>query len=317
MSEFLRVKSPEEWRASFGERRAVATIGNFDGVHRGHQIILHDVRERAKNGAIAAVLTFYPHPTRILRPDKAPPLLMTLDQRLAAFRREGIGAALVLRFDAALAALSAEDFVARYLVETMRVESIFVGDNFRFGHKQGGDVKLLAELGERWGFGVTIVPPVIDSGIVVSSTAIRQAILRGAVDEARHLLGYPFTLDGEIRLGTGLGRKLVVPTLNLATCDQILPANGVYATEVCVRGKGYKAATNVGVRPTFDGAGITVESHLIDFSASLTEGPMQVRFWERIRGEQKFASPQELREQVLRDVDRAKAYFVDKTFTER
>jgi riboflavin kinase / FMN adenylyltransferase len=296
---------------------SIMTIGNFDGVHRGHQLILRDVRERAKDGAIAAVLTFYPHPTRVLRPDKAPPLLMTLDQRLAAFRREGIGAAFVLRFDGALAALSAEDFVARYLVETMQVEAVFVGDNFRFGHKQGGDVKLLTELGERWGFRVMTVPPVIDSGVVISSTAIRQEILRGAVDEARRLLGYPFTLEGEIRPGTGLGRKLVVPTLNLATSDQILPAKGVYATEARVDGKTYKAATNVGVRPTFDGAGITVESHLIDFSASLSEGPMQVRFWERIRGEQKFASPQELREQVLRDVDRAKAYFADEKFTGR
>lgn len=309
MSEFVAVNSPEEWRAHFGERRAVVTIGNFDGVHRGHQRVLRDVRENAKDGALAAVLTFYPHPTRVLRPDKTPPLLMTLKQRLAAFAREGMDAALVLRFDAALAALSAEDFVKRYLVETMRVKSVLVGENFRFGHKQGGNVEVLAQLGKGWDFEVTIEPPAVDSGVVISSTAIRQAILRGAVDEARELLGYPFTLEGEIRAGTGLGRKLVVPTLNLATCDQILPANGVYATEVRVRGKVHQAATNVGVRPTFDGAGVTVESHLVDFSEDLSEGPMHVRFWERIRGEQSFASPRELREQVLRDVDRAKAYF--------
>jgi riboflavin kinase / FMN adenylyltransferase len=306
------VHSPEEWLARFGNprRRSAVTIGNFDGVHLGHQQILRRVLARARQThALAAMLTFYPHPARVLRPAEAPALLETLEQRLAAIGATGIDAAFVVRFDAELANVAPEDFVRRFLLDTMGGQTILVGGNFRFGHRGAGDTKLLGELGQRWGFEVESVPPVIDNGVVVSSTAIRTAIREGRVEEARRMLGRAYALEGEIRTGTGQGRKLVVPTLNLATDQEVLPKNGVYATEAVVSGKAYHAATNVGMRPTFDGTRITIESNLFDFSENLTSGKLVVRFWQRLRDERKFSGSAELREQVLKDVEQAKEYF--------
>ncbi|HTX15227.1 MAG TPA: bifunctional riboflavin kinase/FAD synthetase [Candidatus Baltobacteraceae bacterium] len=309
---FTIVHSSAEWAAAFDgpDHAAVVTIGNFDGVHLGHQRILATVHEFARQArCISAVLTFFPHPARVLRPAEAPPLLMTLDQRVDAIRQLGIDAAFVLRFDPQLAAVSAEDFVRRFLVDTMRARAVFVGGNFRFGHRQAGDVRMLAQRGEQWGFAVKVVPPMIKDGIVVSSTAIRGALREGRVEDARNLLGRPYVLAGEIRTGTGQGRKLIVPTLNLATEQEMLPKNGVYATEVAIGDAIYRAATNVGTRPTFDGARITIESHLFDFAENLTGGKMEVHFWARLRDEQRFSGPDALRRQVLKDIEEARRYF--------
>jgi riboflavin kinase/FMN adenylyltransferase len=309
---FEILHSAEEWRARFASTNqpTVVTIGNFDGLHCGHQAILRKVREIAQaTRRASSVLTFYPHPARVLRPQSAPTLLMTLPQRLAAIEAMGLDAALVLRFDEELARVSAEDFARRFLVETMHAEAILVGDNFRFGHRQAGDVKMLAVLGKRWGFDVEIVRPVLVNGVAVSSTAIRTAIFEGRVEDAKQMLGRPYALEGKIQTGTGQGRKLVVPTLNLATEQEALPKRGVYATEALVEGKTYLAATNVGVRPTFDGSNVTIESHLFDFNESLTNGKLEVRFWTRLRDERKFSGPEELRAQILKDIERAKEFF--------
>jgi riboflavin kinase / FMN adenylyltransferase len=306
------LRSAEEWVEKFGKmpRGSVITIGNFDGVHLGHQQILRSVLARAREtNSLAAVLTFYPHPARVLRPADAPALLCTLEQRLAAINAAGIDAALVMRFDTELANVGPEDFVRQYLLDTMAARAVLVGADFRFGHRGAGDAKLLGELGQRWGFAVEIVPSVIEDGVIVSSSAIRSAIREGRVDEARRMLGRPYALEGEIRTGTGQGRKLVVATLNLSTRQEVLPKSGVYATEAVVAGKTWRAATNVGTRPTFDGRGMTIESHLFDFSENLTSGNLEVRFWQRLRDERKFAGPAELREQVLRDINHAKEFF--------
>jgi riboflavin kinase/FMN adenylyltransferase len=228
---------------------------------------------------------------------------------LAGFEQAGMNAALVLKFDEQLAKVSAEDFARTYLVDTLHARAVFVGANFRFGHKQAGDVKLLEEFGRRWDFEVQVVPPVIQDGIVVSSTAVRSAVRDGRMEDASRLLGRPFALAGEIKTGTGQGRKLVVPTLNLATEQECLPKNGVYATETVIGGAKYRSATNIGVRPTFDGQRLAIESHLFDFSENLTSGAMEVRFWKRLRDEKKFSGPEALREQVLRDISEAQAYF--------
>ena len=306
------VHSPEEWVERFRAQRkpAAVTIGNFDGVHLGHQLILRRVMDRARNaGWIGAVLTFYPHPARVLRPDAAPGLLETLEQRLAAIGALGVDAALVARFDADLAKLEPEAFVRRFLVEAMRAQAVLIGGNFRFGHRQAGDAHLLADLGRRFGFEVEIVPPVTANGVVISSTAIRNALRDGKVEEVRQMMGRPFALEGKIQTGTGQGRKFVVPTLNLATEQELLPKTGVYATEAIVAGKTYRAATNVGMRPTFDGKHTTIESHLFEFSDNLTSGDLEIRFWARLRDERKFSGPAELREQILRDIEKAKDFF--------
>jgi riboflavin kinase / FMN adenylyltransferase len=318
-ADFIVARTTEEWvkRLPLSTWRAVVTIGNFDGLHLGHQKILQAVRERAdslqgpseESSVVPAVLTFYPHPACVLRPEAAPPLLMTLEQRLAAFERARMRATLVVQFDRNLAQLTPEEFVKRYLVDTLRVKAVLVGANFRFGHKQTGDVKLLRELGSRLGIETEAITPVVINGVVVSSTAIRAALREGRVEEARTLLGRPYALAGQIRTGTGLGSKLVVPTLNLATEQELLPKRSVYATEVALDGVVYRAATNVGVRPTFDGSTTSIESHLLDFSEMRTSGSMEVRFFHRLRDEMKFAGPQPLREQILRDIERAREYF--------
>ncbi|MFZ0736637.1 MAG: bifunctional riboflavin kinase/FAD synthetase [Candidatus Acidiferrales bacterium] len=304
--------SPAEWSARFGAggKRTVVTVGNFDGVHRGHQEILRRVAERARaEGALAAVVTFDPHPLRVLRPADAPQMLLTVAQRLAAFDAAKMDAALVLKFDAALAQLSAEDFVRQILVETLRANAILVGETFRFGHRQAGNVALLRKFGATWNFAVECIEPVVCRGIVVSSTTIRNAVREGNLLLAGRLLGRPYALSGEIRTGTGQGRELVVPTLNLQTEQELLPKTGVYATEAVVDGRTYRAVTNVGVRPTFGGKGVTVESYLFDFEREMKHGPLAVRFWARLRDEMKFSGPEALRAQILRDAARAQQFF--------
>jgi len=306
-----RVFSAEEWVERFHQSGAkrkttVVTIGNFDGVHLGHQAILRAAWESAGQlDGMSVALTFFPHPAKLLRPGDAPQLLMTLDQRLDAIEQLEIDATLVLRFDEQLARLSPRDFVEKYLKQTLGTWTVVYGENFRFGHKGAGDASTLYEMG----IDLRPCPPVTVNGAVVSSTEIRSAIRDGRVNEAREMLGRPYALEGEIRTGTGQGRKLVVPTLNLATDQEVLPKNGVYATEAVVAGKTYRAATNVGMRPTFDGARITIESFLLDFSEDLTSGKLDVRYWQRLRDERKFSGPAELREQVLKDIEQAKDYF--------
>lgn len=304
--------SPAEWVARFGERRprTVVTVGNFDGVHRGHREILRSVTKRARAmDAMAAAVTFDPHPLKILRPAEAPPLIFTLAQRLAGLAELGLDAVLVLKFDVALSRLSPEEFVRRILVKRLRVAAILVGENFRFGYKHAGDVKLLAELGRQHDFTVVTLPPVVVRGKVVSSTAIRSAVGEGRVEHTARLLGRPFELTGEIRRGTGQGSRLVFPTLNLTVEQGLLPGKGVYATETEVRGRWYRSATNIGVRPTFAGGPLSVESHLLNFSKKIRGGVMKVRFWKRLRDERKFSGPEALRAQIAKDLARAQRFF--------
>ena len=299
-----------EWAARLGRPETVLTVGSFDGVHLGHQRVLRGVVEHARATArLAAAVTFDPHPLKVLRPAEAPLLIASLAQRLAGLERHGLDAALVLRFDLELSRLSPEEFVRGILVEKLGVRVMLVGENFRFGHRQAGDVRLLAALGQRFGFDAEIAPPVVVRGEVVSSTAIRRAVQLGRVERAARLLGQPFALTGEIRLGSGRGARIVVPTLNLAPEQELRPAIGVYATETRVGGQLYRSATNVGVRPTFDGGGVTVESHLLDFSERITNGPMEVHFWKRLREERKFAGPEALRAQIAKDLARTRSFF--------
>jgi len=303
---------PAEWQARFGadEFGSAVTIGNFDGVHLGHREILRRLVEKARREKLrATVVTFNPHPLRILRPNDAPALLATLDQRLAMLESCGLDATLVLPFDAELARLSAREFVEQIILGTLRTRAILVGNNFRFGHRGAGDVALLRQFGEEFGFEVECIDPVVCRGEVVSSTAIRRAVSEGRLIDAGRFLGRPYSLAGEVQPGTGQGRRFVVPTLNLRTAQELLPKTGVYATEVSVNGHKYRAATNVGMRPTFDGKGLTVESFLFDFDEQIVSGPLEVRFWARSRDEMKFSGPEALRAQIEIDAGRAKRFF--------
>jgi riboflavin kinase / FMN adenylyltransferase len=310
---FRACNSIEDWARFADERGSTVTVGTFDGLHLGHQEILRRVRERARgSGTYAAVVTFDPHPMRVLHPDRSPLLIQTLPQRLAGFEQMGVDAALVLRFDRELSLVSADEFIDRILVQGLRASAILVGENFRFGHRGVGDVKLLREHGAREGLEVEIVAPVEAGGQMVSSTAIRGFVASGDVAAANSLLGRPFSLTGDIRPGAGRGRTILFPTLNLAPEQELLPKLGVYATESIVDGGLYFSVTNVGTRPTFNGSGVTVESHLFDFNEALVSGTMEVRFHARIRDERKFSGPDELRAQIARDIEAAKRFFADR-----
>jgi riboflavin kinase/FMN adenylyltransferase len=306
------LRSTAEWAARYGSsgRRAVLSVGNFDGLHLGHQKILRQVIECARaDRGIAGIITFDPHPLKVLRPNDAPPLVETIRQRIDRFAAMGLEAALVLRFDRALATLNPEEFVRGVLVEKLKTAAVLVGRNFRFGHRQQGNVDTLTELGRRFGFSVHIMEPVVIGGEFVSSTGVRNAVAEGRVAQAARLLGRPFTLTGQIIRGAGRGASVVFPTLNLAPEQELLPKVGVYATETLLEGRLFRSATNVGFRPTFDGTLLGVESHLFDFSREVTGGRLEVRFWERLRDEQKFGGPAELRAQIAADLHQVRDYF--------
>jgi riboflavin kinase / FMN adenylyltransferase len=214
-------------------------------------------------------------------------------------------------FTLELARLSPEDFVEDILVRALQVRAVLVGENFRFGHRQAGDVKLLREFGMRHGFDVVVLPPVVYRGEIVSSTAIRTAISAGDVTHAACLLGRPFVLTGEVVSGSGTGRRFTFPTLNLVPEQELLPARGVYVTRTLLEGetRSRRSVTNVGIRPTFNGSGLSVETHLLDFLGDVAAKHIEVRFWRRLRGEKKFGSPDELRTQIAKDIARADRFF--------
>jgi riboflavin kinase/FMN adenylyltransferase len=312
MNLFKVLRSTEDWEGLFGSAKlsSVLSIGNFDGLHLGHQKILRSVVERAPAlGALGAAITFDPHPLKVLRPEQAPPLLQTLEQKVAGFIELGLDAALVLKFDSALATLSPEEFVRRILMGPLHASAVLVGHSFRFGYKQTGNAERLQELGKKFGFAVEIIEPVIVDGEVVSSSAVRIAVGEGRVARAARLLGRPFALTGYIHRGTGRGGSLVFPTLNLAPEQELLPKTGVYATETLVGDRVYRSATNVGVRPTFDSGALSVESHLFDFAENVVAGRLEVRFWERLRDERKFSGPEELRQQIATDLKQTREFF--------
>jgi phosphoribosyl 1,2-cyclic phosphate phosphodiesterase len=310
----LAFTSPEPWAAHYASsaRGSVLAIGNFDGIHLGHQAILRAaVLRAAKTKDVATALTFDPSPRKILRPESAPMRLSTNAQRMDWFGTVGLEAAVVLPFTLDLARLSPQEFVEQILVRGLHIRAVLVGENFRFGHQQGGNVALLRELGARHGFAVEIIPPVALDGEVVSSTAIRREIAAGKVTHAARLLGRPFALTGEIVTGTGTGRRFTFPTLNLKPEQELLPARGVYVTRTLLEGetRSRRSVTNVGLRPTFNGASLSVETHLLDFSGEVTAKRMEVRFWKRLREEKKFASAEELRAQIARDIASARRFF--------
>ncbi len=307
--------SPDQWAAQYAasHRGSVLAIGNFDGIHLGHQAIIRSaVHHAAKTGDVATALTFDPSPRRVLRPESAPLRLSTNAQRMDWFGTVGLEAAVVLPFTLDLARLSPEEFVEQILVRGLHVRAVLVGENFHFGHKQAGNVALLRELGARHSFAVEIIPPVALDGEIVSSTAIRREIASGGVAHAARLLGRPFVLTGEIIPGTGTGRRFTFPTLNLKPDQELLPARGVYVTRTLLEGetKSRRSVTNVGMRPTFNGASLSVETHLLDFSGDITAKRMEVRFWKRLREEKKFANPEELRAQIAHDIASARRFFI-------
>lgn len=292
------------------------TIGNFDGVHTGHHELLREVaRASREKGLHPAVLTFDPHPASIVAPERATRLLTTQAERCAVLAREGIEYVLVLPFTRDVAHWTPEQFVERVLVKALRARAVIVGDNFRFGHSQAGDVKALARLGERYGFETRVVTPVKWRERPVSSSEVRRAVEAGKVALAARLLGRPYATAGEVVPGHGIGSKQTVPTLNLRTHAQVLPAAGVYLTRTFDEGsrRSWNSITNVGYRPTFtDASGgkeLTIETFLLDPFEPPAPRRIRVEYLRRVREERKFETPEALKTQILRDVRRAQAFF--------
>jgi len=291
---------------------SVAAIGNFDGVHLGHQEILSAAVAEARSlGARAVAVTFDPHPDQFLRPAEAPRLLTPVPERLRLLSFTGIDAVVLLRFDAALASLPAREFARGVLVDALGVRGVHEGGNFRFGHRAEAGVAELEAFGEEFGFAVCIHSPVKSHGLEVSSSAIRECIAAGDVTRARWMLGRPFAVRSTQARGRGIGTRLLVPTVNLAAYDGLLPAFGVYVTRLKVAGRSFQAVTNVGNRPTFGAASFAVESHILDFEPMELgeETPIELEFLFRLRGEIQWPSPEALKTQIMRDIGAAKRYF--------
>lgn len=294
-------------------RRTVISIGNFDGVHIGHQAVLSHVVQRAQAAETTAVaMTFDPHPIKLLRPSEAPRLVTTLDQRLALIQRTGIETTLVLPFTHRLARMDAADFVRDVLVDRLGVQEVYIGKNFRFGADRGGDVALLKSMGEELGFLAAAAPIVEAAGGVVSSTRVRETIASGDVEEVAALLGRTFFIDGRVLEGKRLGRTLGFPTLNIEVENEIEPSHGVYVTMVHIPSfdRTFAAVTNIGVRPTvYQNSLTTVESHLLDFTADVYQERVRLFFLRRLRDERAFTSTMQLMAQIRRDVEAAREVF--------
>lgn len=300
--------------ADFGP--SVATIGNFDGVHRGHRSVIAEVVERARCLGINSVaITFDPHPGRVLRPQAQQPLITPLAQKIKLLATSGIDALLVLPFTGDFSRMTARTFATDVLQQALHVTELHEGENFRLGYQAEADVDSLKLLGAELGFSVRVYTSRIIRGQAVSSSRIRKLIAQGNASQARALLGRPFSITTTPASGRGYGTRYTVPTINMEAYPELLPANGVYITSLTV-GAGesqetFDAVTNVGNRPTFGADSFAVESHLLNFHPiELTEQtPLTLEFLQRIRAEMRFPSAEALREQIGRDVLKARRYF--------
>ena len=291
---------------------SVATIGNFDGVHRGHQQILSEVRDRARTlGFGSLAITFEPHPIRLLRPDAPHSLITSLPQKLELLAATGIDATLVLPFTPELSRLAPREFAEQILCHGCHLREIHEGAPFRFGYRGAGTMDLLAGYGRELGFAVHPQPPFLLRGAPVSSSRIRTLVAAGKLNQARVLLGRRFALRSTPAGGRGYGTRYTVPTINLASYPELLPAIGVYVTTLTIAGEAFQAVTNVGNRPTFGEDSFTVESHLLNFHPiDLHEDtPLELTFLYRLRPEIRWPSPDALRAQIGKDVARAQRYF--------
>ena len=289
----------------------VLALGNFDGLHRGHMKIIDRVRQRAgERAGTPAAMTFDPHPPRVLRPDKAPPLLMTRDQKVEALKRSGMQGLAFVRFTPELSMWDPETFVRNVLVDWLHVFEVWVGANFLFGHDRAGTFTVLRALGTRYGFRAEKIDPIRYKDFVVSSTRIRRLVSEGRVDEAGALLGHHYFIEGDVTKGAGRGRSLGVPTANLTSTNELTPPSGVYATYATLDGLVRPSVTNVGLRPTFgDTERPIVETHILDLDKDLYGRTIRLSFVQRLRDERAFPDVDALRAQIDADVRAAQRLF--------
>jgi riboflavin kinase/FMN adenylyltransferase len=293
------------------QRPTVLTLGVFDGLHLGHQLIMKTVVDRARAlGAVPTVITFDPHPRAVLHPESAPPLLQTLDQKVEGFGALGIEQTIVIRFTEEFANIRAEDFLRGVVHERLHASEVYLGKGFAFGHNREGNIDLLRRISRQLGFFADEVPEVRVRGQRVSSSQVRDLLTKGKVNLARRLLGRPYGVEGLVEHGEQRGHQLGFPTANLHPRNRVIPRNGVYVTGALIEGQWRRSVTNVGVRPTFGtDTEPSVETFVMDWAGDLYGDVIRVRFLHRLRDERKFSSLDELKTQIDRDVSRAGNYF--------
>ena len=295
-----------------GARKVCAAIGVFDGVHLGHQqVIRQTVADAERHEALSVVITFDRHPNTVVAPDRAPPLIYSLPQKMRAIAALGVDTALVIPFDQPFSERTGEEFIFGLARDFGKIHSLCVGSDFTFGHRRGGNVALLKTLGAKLSFTVHGLGAVSLDGESVSSTRIREAVRAGALDRAGEMLGREYALAGTIARGDQLGRQLGFPTANLEVTGRLTPQGGVYAVHAYIGGQRHRAVLNIGHRPTLQTPApvLRVEAHLLDFSGDLYDQEMQITFVEKLREEQKFPSLEALREQIARDIAAARRRF--------
>ncbi|HEX5706047.1 MAG TPA: bifunctional riboflavin kinase/FAD synthetase [Pyrinomonadaceae bacterium] len=292
-------------------RPTVLTLGVFDGLHLGHQLIVRTVVERARaTRAVPTVITFDPHPRAVLHPESAPPLLQTFDQKIEALSVLGVEQTIVIRFTPEFARVRAEEFLRDVVRERLHAKEVYLGRGFAFGHDREGDIGLLRRASGRLGFYADEVPEVRLRGTRISSSRIRELLAEGRVNLARRMLGRPYGVEGRVVRGQERGRVLGFPTANLRPENRVIPRRGVYVTATLVDGAWRRSVTNVGVRPTFESdAEASVETFVMDWEGDLYGDVVRVRFLRRLRDERKFASVAELKTQIERDAARAAEFF--------
>jgi riboflavin kinase/FMN adenylyltransferase len=303
-------RSIEEAAGAFGP--CAVTIGNFDGVHLGHRTLIRQTQQIARaHGWMTGVLTFHPHPTSVVAPERAPRLICSLEERVRLLESAGAEHILVLPFTREVAGMSPREFVTAVLHDALNAHAVVVGQNFRFGYKQLGDTATLAQLGCELAFEPHVLAPIASRGEMVSSTSIRRHIQNGNVARAGRLLGHCFSVTGEVVKGRGIGSKATVPTLNIRPGLEIVPSHGIYITETqdVADGRRWPSVTSVGTNPTFGGTELTIETFLLSEFDGRNPKRISVSFRRWLREERTFASAESLRMEILRDVERAETYW--------
>ena len=286
---------------------SIITLGNFDGLHLGHQELIKKIILRAKEtDSLSMVVTFRPHPLKILAPEKCPPLISIYEEKIQLIEKLGIDVLVKIPFTIDFSKMEPRDFVKNILVDLLGAKEIFVGYNYRFGKGRKGNIQMLKDLGKELGFIVREIEQVSLDGEVISSTRIRQLLTNGEVEHAAKLLGRPYALCGIVVKGDGRGRGLGFPTANIASRHSIIPSNGVYAVRLFVRDKYYSGIVNIGMRPTFDAKSMAIEVHIFDFDEDIYGEEMTVYFANKIREERKFGNAQALIKQINADINIAK-----------
>ncbi len=289
-----------------------AAIGIFDGVHRGHRLLISRMQKAARRlKAKSMVITFFPHPAHVLRPDVRLPYVMSLPQRLKTLEALGVDICVVIRFEKRFAAIDPTVFIKDVLVKRLGVKAVFVGTDFRFGKNRSGDIALFESMAKDGGYEMHAVNALTNAGQPISSTRIRALLAEGKIAQAKRLLGAPVTLTGVVVKGDGRGKKLGFPTANIHCDTDVLVPNGVYAVEMVIAGKIYPGVANIGIRPSFrtKNPRVHVEVHLFDFKRNIYGKPIEVHLLKKLRNERTFPNPQALITQITKDTQTARTYF--------